>query len=182
MENKKYIAIFEENGKITWKMNSNIYKNVSDIMNHKKLHLPREIQYTIIHPIEGQQTRKFEIIVLPEYNQYKLEYMRSLDNTMFLDKITNKDGQWTGNFYNPAHEDTLERQKRIMYMFENQIVVNDEFAEGDLPWDVVSDITDFEETDNEEENALNEETFNLSEQEFAGFQEDFVFQFPVFQA
>lgn len=197
MENKKYIPVFEESGKLNWKINANLYKNLTNIINHKKANPPIQTEYRIVNTTHGTegQPKIFTSFSLPERNnEYKLNYLCSIDNTTFIEKVvftTDQTESWHGNYHRPSHPQKSERYKYILWMDEAEIMIHDtsiqvqhqhqDPQQQHAPEEAMTDEEMMEdeasETEDEDNNSLNDETFNLTEEDLAAFEQDFVFQY-----
>lgn len=194
MENKKYIPVFEESGKLNWKINANIYQNISRVIKHKKENAPSTIQYRIVNAQDGTQSQQpilLQSLVLPERENSTLTYMWN-ENT-YIEKY-NKNQSWHGNLHRPNHQEKSERYKYILYMDENEIMIhstplfaNQQMQVQQIPQDQVPNEEQdiffeeeevFDDSDNEfQYDEYNEDTFNFTEEEMEEFQNEFVFSF-----
>lgn len=184
MENKKYIPVFEESGKLNWKINANIYQNISRVIKHKKENAPLTIQYRIVNAQDGTQSQQpilFQSLVLPERENSTLTYMWN-ENT-YIEKY-NKNQSWHGNLHRPNHQEKSERYKYILYMDENEIMIHStplfiNYGEDPEPEDLQEDLQVYQEDQGaqEDHDEYNDDTFNFTEEEMAAFQEEFVFSF-----
>lgn len=179
MGNKKYIPIFQESGKLDWKMNSNAYANISSVMKHKLQNMPKSLQYRIVNAHGGVETNlQFQSVVLPERDNIQLIYMWN-ENT-YIEKYYLQEEQrrsWHGNLHRPNHMEISERYKHVLYMDEEEIMIHSTplFAPYN-PDDLYDDMyLNQEDQEDQEYDENNEETFNFTTEEMEEFQNDFVF-------